>query len=189
MYNYAHRGLKLLLLSALLILGIALLAAACSSDGDDDDGAAGETPAADDAAADDGDDAGPASFDVSMGDTLEPEVTNFFELNQFTVSPGQEVTFNIANDGIAIHNMRIDGGDGEYDTDDDTVSDPELFQAGDTGTLVWTAPDEAGEITSRTSASRSSCPRARSRRYAAHRFRCAPAAPWRWSANRGRGKP
>ena len=128
MSNCAHRGLKLLLLSASLIISIALLAAACGG-GDNDDG-----------------NAGPVSFDLSQGDTIEPEVTNFFELNEFTVSPGQEVTFNITNDGVAIHNMRVDGGDGEYDTDDDTVSDPDLFEAGDTGTLVWTAPDEAGEI-------------------------------------------
>ena len=144
MSNCAHRGLKLLLLSASLILGIALLAGACS--GGDDDGASSETPAADEPSADDADSAGPVSFDISMGDTLEPEVTNFFEADTFTVSPGQEVTFNITNDGVAIHNMRVDGGDGEYDTDDDTVSDPDLFQAEDTGTLVWTAPDEAGEI-------------------------------------------
>ena len=144
MSNCAHRGLKLLLLSASLILSIALLAAACG--GGDDDGGTSETPAADETAADDADDAGPVTFDVSMGDTIEPEITNFFEANTFTVSPGQEVTFNLTNDGAAIHNMRVDGGDGEYDTDDDTVSDPDLFQAGDAGTLVWTAPDEAGEI-------------------------------------------
>jgi len=127
MSNCAHRGLKLLLLSASLILSITLLAAACSG-GDDDDNA------------------GPVSFDISMSDTIEPEVTNFFELNEFTVSPGQEVTFIITNEGTAVHNMRLDGGDGAYDTDDDTVSDPDLFQAEDTGTLVWTAPDQAGEI-------------------------------------------
>ena len=144
MSNCAHRGLKLLLLSASLILSIALLAAACG--GGDDDGGTSETPAADETAADDADDAGPVSFDVSMSDTFEPEVTNFFELNEFTVSPGQEVTFNLTNDGGAIHNMRIAGDDGEYDTDDDTLSDPELSQPGDAATLVWTAPDEAGEI-------------------------------------------
>ena len=143
MSNSIHRGLNLFFLSASLILSIGLLTAACSSGGGDGDG---ETPAADETSADGADDAGPVSFDISLGDTLKPEVTNFFELNQFTVSPGQEVTFNITNEGTAIHNMRIDGGDGEYDTDDDTVSDPELFQAGDTGTLVWTAPDEPGEI-------------------------------------------
>ena len=127
MFNRTHRGLKLLMLSASMILSIALLAAACGGGGD-------------------GDGAGPASFDISMDDTLEPEVTNFFKLNEFTVSPGQQVTFNTTNKGSAIHNMRVDGGDGEYDTDDDTVSDPDLFQPGDTGTLVWTAPDETGTI-------------------------------------------
>ncbi|KKK53684.1 hypothetical protein LCGC14_3092310 [marine sediment metagenome] len=143
MFNSEHRGLNLFFLSASLILSIALLAAACSSDSGVGDG---ETPAADETSADGADNEGPVSFDISMGDTLEPEVTNFFELNQFTVSPGQEVTFNITNNGSAVHNMRVDGGDGEYDTDDDTVSDPELFQSGDAGTLVWTAPDEPGEI-------------------------------------------
>ena len=132
MSNCTHRGLKLLLLSAALILSIALLATACSDGGDGD-------------AADGADNTDSVSFDISTGDTFEPEVTNFFELNEFTVSAGQQVTFNVTNDGQSIHNMRIDGGDGEYDTDDDTISDPELFLPGDTGTLVWTAPDEAGE--------------------------------------------
>ncbi len=138
MSNCAHRGLKLLLLLASLILSIALLAAACSGGGDDD-GDSEETPAADETSTDGADDAGPVSFDISMGD-------NFFEADEFTLSPGQQVTFNITNEGTAVHNMRVDGGDGAYDTDDDTVSDPDLFQAEDTGTLVWTAPDEAGEI-------------------------------------------
>ena len=136
MFNSEHRGLNLFFLSASLILSIALLTAACSSGGGDGDG---ETPAADETLADGTDNAGPVSFDISLGD-------NFFEANEFTLSPGQEVTFNITNNGSAVHNMRVDGGDGEYDTDDDTVSDPDLFQAGDTGTLVWTAPGETGAI-------------------------------------------
>ena len=135
MFNSEHRGRNLFFLSASLILSIALLAAACSGGGDGD----GETPAADETLADGTDNAGPVSFDISLGD-------NFFEANEFTLSPGQEVTFNITNNGSAVHNMRVDGGDGEYDTDDDTVSDPDLFQAGDTGTLVWTAPGETGAI-------------------------------------------
>ncbi len=135
MSNSIHRGLNLFLLSASLILSIALLAAACGG-GDDGDG---ETPAADETPADGADNAEPIATDVSMGD-------NFFEASEFTLSPGQQVTFNLTNDGQAIHNMRVDGGDDEYDTDDDTVSDPDLFQAGDTGTLVWTAPDETGTI-------------------------------------------
>ncbi len=74
---------------------------------------------------------------------------NFFEPNTFSVGPGQQVTFKLVNDGVLPHNMRVDGGDGAYNSDDDTLSDPTLIQAGDSGTLVWTAPDEPGEITFR----------------------------------------
>ncbi len=76
---------------------------------------------------------------TSMGD-------NFFDANEVIVASGAAVTFDLTNDGIAIHNMRIAGVDGEYNTDDDTLSDPELFTPGDTGILEWTAPDQAGEI-------------------------------------------
>lgn len=76
---------------------------------------------------------------ITMGD-------NFFEPNAPTVAAGSTVTFDITNDGAAIHNMRVAGSDGEYNSDDDTVSDPELFTPGATGKLVWTAPDQAGEI-------------------------------------------
>ena len=79
------------------------------------------------------------SFDISQSD-------NFFEPKKFTVAPGQSVAFNIANDGAAIHNMRIAGPDGEFNTDDDAVSDPEMVSAGETAVLRWTAPDEPATI-------------------------------------------
>lgn len=89
----------------------------------------------------DGDGTPPAAdvFVVSMGD-------NFFDPNDFAVAAGATVTFDITNDGAAIHNMRIAGPDGEYNTDDDAVSDPELFTGGDVGTLVWAVPESSGEI-------------------------------------------
>ena len=93
-----------------------------SSDGDTTDGGAAEEIIA-----------------TSMGD-------NFFDAKEVTVASGVAVTFDLVNDGIAIHNMRIAGLDGEYNTEDDTVSDPDLFTPGDAGTLEWTAPDQAGEI-------------------------------------------
>ena len=65
--------------------------------------------------------------------------------NDFTVAKGAQVTFNLTNDGTAIHNMRIAGEDDEYNTADDAVSDPDLISGGQTGTLEWTAPNEAGE--------------------------------------------
>lgn len=78
---------------------------------------------------------------VSMGD-------NFFEIDGETnatleVSVGEAITFDLVNDGVAAHNMRIAGPDNEYDTDDDLVSDPDLFLGGDEGTLTFTI-DEAG---------------------------------------------
>jgi plastocyanin len=107
-----------------------------TSDGDgeaaDNNGAATETPV---------DNGTPSEGDivVSMGD-------NFFDSNDITVAAGASVTFQLTNDGIAIHNMRVAGDDDEYNTDDDTVSDPDIFIAGDTGTLAWTAPDAAVEV-------------------------------------------
>jgi plastocyanin/heme-degrading monooxygenase HmoA len=76
---------------------------------------------------------------ISMGD-------NFFDPNEITVAAGSEVEIDLTNNGAAIHNMRIAGEDGQYNTDDDVVSDPEVISGGQTGTVVWTAPSSAGEI-------------------------------------------
>ena len=76
---------------------------------------------------------------VSQGD-------NFFDPEEVTVAAGASVTFDITNDGAAIHNMRIAGPDGDFDTADDAVSDPDRLRGGDTAVLTWTAPDQAGEI-------------------------------------------
>ena len=95
-----------------------------------------QSPAADAAS---GGEAAGGSVAVSMGD-------NFFDSNELTVAPGATVTFDLTNNGIAIHNMRVAGLDGEYNSDDDTVADLDLFTPGDTGALTWQAPDQAGEI-------------------------------------------
>jgi plastocyanin len=128
LYNAIVRTARAVILPAALIISIALLAYACGGGGGDDSGDNGDNGAD-----------GPVSFDVSMGD-------NFFEPKEFTVKTGQKVTFNLKNDGAAIHNMRVAGADNEYNTDDDALSDPSQFSPGDTGTLEWTAPDKAGEI-------------------------------------------
>jgi cytochrome c oxidase subunit 2 len=80
-----------------------------------------------------------ASIAVGMGD-------NFFEPNETTVDAESTVIFDLTNGGLAIHNMRVAGPDGEYNTDDDAVSNPELFTPGAAGTLVWQAPSQPGEI-------------------------------------------
>src|SRR3990170_2453503 len=71
---------------------------------------------------------------------------NIFEPAELTVKAGASVTFDLKNEGVAIHNMRIAGPDGSYNTDDDAVSDPNLISGGTTGKVEWTAPDQPGEI-------------------------------------------
>lgn len=80
--------------------------------------------------------AGPAveaktSWDVKMGD-------NFFDPKQIAVPVGQQARIALKNEGSAIHNMRIAGPDGRYDTSDDAASQPESIRAGQSGALTVT---------------------------------------------------
>jgi plastocyanin len=84
---------------------------------------AGETPEPGDAEPVD------VTFEVSMGD-------NFFEPSELEVEAGQMFRINLTNDGDFIHNLRIAGADGEYETGDDLVSTPEFQRSGETGELV-----------------------------------------------------
>jgi plastocyanin/heme-degrading monooxygenase HmoA len=128
--------------AALVLFGGALYAVI-----DEDEGEAhapgAEEPAANGEPDDDGAEPGPGGGAISMGD-------NFFEFEgeqepAIPVAVGEEVTFELSNDGLAPHNMRVSGVDGQYDTDDDAVSDPEIFTAGDTGSITFQL-DEAGEF-------------------------------------------
>jgi plastocyanin len=71
---------------------------------------------------------------------------NSFDPDSIPVAAGQALTFNVTNEGSAIHNMHIAGADNEYDTDDDAVSDPDLIAGGQDGALSWESPAEAAEI-------------------------------------------
>lgn len=125
---------KLLLVLALLA-ALSLTAACGSGDDDDggDDGGNGTEPT------DAGGNGGDVEFDFSITDTG-------YDPPDLTVAAGSKLTLNITNDGAAIHNLRIAGADNEYNTDDDAVSDPDIISAGETATLEWVAPDEAGVI-------------------------------------------
>jgi plastocyanin/mono/diheme cytochrome c family protein len=90
---------------------------------------------------------------------IEGEVTmemgdNFFQLDGqqspiLEVSVGQDVSINLVNNGLAIHNMHIAGVDDTYDAvfcevgGDEVCSDPDLMAGGDTGTIAFRF-DEAG---------------------------------------------
>lgn len=116
-------------------MGIGFYGAFMATDDDNgeatnDNGAPTETPA-------NGATPPPGGTSISMGD-------NFFDPSELTLAAGETVTYSLTNDGSAIHNMRIAGADNQYDTDDDAVSDPDLFTAGTTGTIEWTVPDSPG---------------------------------------------
>ena len=71
---------------------------------------------------------------------------NVFEPKDLTVKAGESVTFDLKNEGVAIHNMRIAGADGKYNSDDDGISDPDIVQSGGTAKLDWTAPAQPGQV-------------------------------------------
>jgi len=88
-----------------------------------DDG--GETPA-------------PGDLEIVMHD-------NSFDPTELTVVSGEEVSIAVTNEGAAIHNVRIAGLDGEYETGDDIVSDPDAIRAGLSGVIEWT-PEAPGGV-------------------------------------------
>ena len=130
-----------------LLLGLAFAAVvafsfACGDDDDDDggdDGGDGNGVATETADGGDGGNGGDGELEVVATDFA-------FDPSELSVAAGSDVSITVTNEGAAPHNLRIAGEDGEYDTDDDAVTDPDNIGGGDSGTLEWTAPDEAAEI-------------------------------------------
>jgi plastocyanin len=86
---------------------------------------------------------------ASVGGAVDTEAgDNFYSPNNLKVSLGETTTIQIANNGVAVHNLRIAGVDGEWSTDDDVVSDPDLISGGATATVEFT-PTVAGTYTFR----------------------------------------
>ena len=121
----------------LLALAVTFIGAFAAT-GDDDGGepAVSETPAGSATTAPTG---GGGNIAITMTD-------NKFDPTAVTVNTGASVTFDLTNKGAAIHNMRIAGPDGNFNTGDDTVSDPQLVPGGQTAKVSWDAPSAAGDI-------------------------------------------
>ncbi len=86
--------------------------------------------------------ASPVTVNVT-GDVEFKMVDNLFDLDgsinpTLEIAAGDTVNFTIPNTGQNIHNLRFAGPDGEYNTDDDYVSDPDLLRGGEQGTLEFT---------------------------------------------------
>ena len=114
---------------------------------EDGDAVAELSPTPEETPAEDG--SPPAGSLIVMGD-------NFFEFEgerepAIPVAQGEEVSFDLTNDGLAVHNMHIAGADNEYGVSfcetggEEPCSDPELFTGGDTGSIAFSF-DEAGSF-------------------------------------------
>ena len=86
------------------------------------------------------------SADITMGD-------DFFDSNDITVAAGDTLTFNLTNEGAAVHNMHIAQPDGNYTGEDncevggeDPCSDPDIVRGGESAVLVWEVPDAPGTV-------------------------------------------
>lgn len=82
-----------------------------------------------------------ATVQIADGDTIDLG-DNFFDVGgdqnpTLEVNAGDRIALTLTNSGAAIHNMRIAGVDGEYDTDDDLVSDPIAISSGDEGSIEF----------------------------------------------------
>ena len=76
---------------------------------------------------------------------------NSFDPDELTVRAGSTVTFDITNEGRAIHNLHLAGPGGDYTEDfcdgsGDPCSDPNRVPGGTTATLTWEVPPSPGEV-------------------------------------------
>jgi plastocyanin len=134
-------------------LALALLFAACSGDDDDDSAeVADSTPS-------------PASITLQNqpdpvqapnGPPSEPQEGTFeivaedtaFQGNSVSAVVGQVTVIRVANRDQLTHNLRIAGLDGQYDTEDDAVTEPDAIEPGSSGELSF-APAIPGAYTFR----------------------------------------
>lgn len=140
-----------LLTTALLLLPFAALA--CEDDDDGEELPRTETPAALSPTAvleqpppvqdvdEEFTDATDGTLEVTIQDAL-------FVANKLRVPFGQSATIDVTNRDTLVHNLRIAGFDGQYQTEDDAVTDPDPIPGGGSGTLSF-SPAVPGAYTFR----------------------------------------
>jgi len=128
----------------IVAIGLTFAGAFAATDGSGEDAAVSASPTA-------GDTGSPGASPSPGG---PPQVTmqdNSFDPDEITVPAGDTVTFDITNEGGAIHDMHIAGPDGDYTEDfcggdGDPCSVPDRIRGGDVAKLTWEVPDSPGEV-------------------------------------------
>lgn len=128
----------------LIMIGVAFVGAFASTDSGGETAAVSESPTPRDTPPPGGSPSPDGGVEVVIHD-------NSFEPDEMTVQAGSTVTFQISNEGRALHNMHIAGQSGDYTEDfceggGDPCSDPKRLAGGDSATLTWDAPAEPGEV-------------------------------------------
>lgn len=152
-----QKSLVLTLVSLLVVPALAL--SACSDSDDDDGDVPSPTQQADGGG---GSPVGPALLDQPepaqpiIASVTEP-VSNTVDItisdasfvnNNIGIPLGEAITIRVTSGDPLTHNLRIAGLDGEYNTEDDAVTDPESIGPGETAELTF-APPVAGTYTFR----------------------------------------
>ena len=131
-----------LALGAVLLAGGAIWAVAEEDEGEATEGPAAEAPGG----GEEPDGGGPGGGPAGGGANTITLSDNFFEYEgeqepTIPVFAGEQITFEIANNGSAIHNMHV-AGEGSFDTDycdpadDDPCSDPKQIRGKQKGSIT-----------------------------------------------------
>jgi plastocyanin len=84
-----------------------------------------------------------------QGGVIEVTITDtLFEQNYLRVPLGESVTIRVTNDDLIPHSLRLAGLDGQFDTEDDAVTNPPQITGGNAGEITF-APLAAGAYTFR----------------------------------------
>jgi plastocyanin len=145
------RSIALILAPLLVVM---LLMAACSGDDDDDGGAAtavdsSPTPLA--TVQNQPEPVQPVSGEPSQPEEGVYEIVSensVFQGNDVQLPLGQPSIIRVVNRDQLTHNLRIAGLDGQYDTEDDAVTEPAAVEPGSSGELSF-APAIPGAYTFR----------------------------------------
>lgn len=140
------------LLSRLLVVALLLLAALAVACGDDDDttpsgGLVTQTPNVVPSVGGPQDQPEPAqeldsdAIEATDGVVEIAASGSLYSENNIKMNAGEAVILRVTNedDGL-IHNLRIAGVDGQFETEDDAVTTPDTIESGQAGELTFAPP-------------------------------------------------